>query len=231
MKNKKSASAPGEIQDGAVVEYLRKHPDFFERYPDLLLDLEVPHPSGVAISLVERQQKLLRAEVARYRKQLGEFIAVAKENEQVNQRLHRLTLALVEAGTLEEALTIIQDGLHDDFLADAVELRLFSQEELDDRLARSTGEGAASTLQELFERGRPLCGRLQRQQMKHIFGSQAEEIRSAAVIPLQTKGVSGLLAIGSHNEDRFHPAKGTEFLTRLGDLVSRKLQALAVPGA
>ena len=40
----------------------------------------------------------------------------------------------------------------------------------------------------------------------------------------------GMLAIGSRNAERFHPAKGTEFLVRLGEVVSRTLEVVSVPG-
>ncbi|MDH3326971.1 MAG: DUF484 family protein, partial [Gammaproteobacteria bacterium] len=38
-----------------VEVYLDKHPEFFQEYPELLVELKVPHPSGGAVSLIERQ--------------------------------------------------------------------------------------------------------------------------------------------------------------------------------
>ncbi len=44
-----------------VAEYLRSHPDFFERHSGLLLGLKLPHPTGAgAVSLMERQVAVLR---------------------------------------------------------------------------------------------------------------------------------------------------------------------------
>jgi uncharacterized protein YigA (DUF484 family) len=43
--------------------------------------------------------------------------------------------------------------------------------------------------------------------------------------------VSGILAIGSRDRERFHAGKGVDFLRRLGDIVSHTLQAVSVPGA
>ena len=48
------------LSAGAIAEYLRANPDFFNEYPDLLTDIKVPHASGDAISLVERQLTALR---------------------------------------------------------------------------------------------------------------------------------------------------------------------------
>lgn len=47
---------PVEITtEEAVAEYLETHPEFFERHPDLVAELRVPHASGHAISLIEHQ--------------------------------------------------------------------------------------------------------------------------------------------------------------------------------
>jgi hypothetical protein len=70
-----------------------------------------------------------------------------------------------------------------------------------------------------------------RGQMDYIFGAEGDEIASAALIPLQSQGVLGLLAIGSRDPRRFVPQQGTEFLTRLGEIISHTLKAVSLPGA
>ena len=91
---------------------------------------------------------------------------------------------------------------------------------------------ALSAFQDFFDKGQPVCGHLQRPQLEYLFGPQAEDTRSAALIPLRAEGVMGMLAIGSRNAERFHPAKGTEFLVRLGerDILSVLLEGGAMLG-
>ena len=49
------------FSDDEIAEFLQRNPDFFDRNPNLLMDLTVAHdPGGPAISLVERQVTLLR---------------------------------------------------------------------------------------------------------------------------------------------------------------------------
>ena len=44
---------PGDtFADDSTAEYLKSHPEFFERHPLLLLSLKLPHRTGGAISLV-----------------------------------------------------------------------------------------------------------------------------------------------------------------------------------
>ena len=51
------------------------------------------------------------------------------------------------------------------------------------------------------------------------------EIGSAALVPLSREVGIGVLAIGSPDEQRFHPTMSTDFLARIGDLVSEAVAA------
>ena len=219
--------------EAEVAVFLHKHPDFFERHPELLIELRIPHYSGQAVSLIERQVDALREETARYRRQIAELVAMARTNDELNQRLHDLTLALIDAADFTEVLNTLEDHLHDTFKADAVELRLFSSTHLKER--RETAYSSAScpdieAFKEFYERNRPVCGRLTPKQLHILFGSQAEDMHSAALLPLQTDDILGVLAIGSIQADRFQPDMGTELLHRLTEIVSRKLQVVSLPG-
>ncbi len=211
-------------QEAAIARYLLDHPDFFLRHEDVLEDIEVPHRTGEAVSLLEHKIRMLQDKAARYQKQLQELIAVARENEQLNQRLHRLTLDLIGATTVEEVLAILQDELRARFNADAVELKLFSTEDLEE--ARVSEAGLA-IFRKFMRTDKPTCGPLSGEKLKVLFGDQAGESGSAALIPIRTSELAGVLAIGSRDRDRFHAGKGVDFLIRLGELVSLTLQAVA----
>ena len=109
------------------------------RNEEVLNDLEVPHRTGDAVSLIEHKVRMLQDKANQYQKQLQELIAVARENEQLNQRLHRLTLNLIESTSVEEVLATLQDELRDRFNADAVELKLFSTEDLKEAQVSEAG--------------------------------------------------------------------------------------------
>ena len=61
------------LEPEQIEAWLREHPEFFENHPDLLAELSLPHESGSAISLVERQVRLLRDSV------IGRAIADLRE--------------------------------------------------------------------------------------------------------------------------------------------------------
>src|SRR3990170_2626190 len=114
------------VEEHSVVEFLRKHPDFFQAHTDLLADLTIPHNTGGAVSLVERQVSALRDLNRDLKRQLQALIHVARENDRLNDKVHRLTLSLMEARTLDKALSVIHDSMQTDFRADIVTLRLFA---------------------------------------------------------------------------------------------------------
>ncbi|MGD8913536.1 MAG: DUF484 family protein [Candidatus Thiodiazotropha sp.] len=229
MKQKAPKTTQVDALEQQVIEYLNQHPDFFTKHPDLLGQIEIPHESGAAVSLIERQVESLREQLQASQQQLADLLDVAHTNEQLQDRMHRLTLELIDAATFEEVLNALEDELHDDFKADAVELRLFSASHIDEHLGE-TLEGQSATFEQFFSQNQPICGKLDQDQLDYIFGTEGDRIASTALIPLKSEGALGLLAIGSCDKDRFAPHHGTEFLTRLGEIISRTLQAVSLPG-
>ena len=115
-----------ELSEEAVASYLRNHPDFFDRHIGLLEILNVPHPSGTAVSLVERQLALLREKNQRLAEQLDDLLQIARENDTLNQRMHQLTLSLLDARSVEDMLACLDWGLHQYFQTDFVAVRILS---------------------------------------------------------------------------------------------------------
>ena len=72
----------------------------------------------------------------------------------------------------------------------------------------------------LFQSGKPRCGQIRDTQRDYLFGKDTVEIGSAALTPLGTKGSLGILAIGASDAQRFTPGMSTDFLTRVGEIVS-----------
>jgi len=215
-----------DAREEQIAEYIIAHPDFFTRHADALAAIDIPHPTGDAVSLIERQVRTLREQSLNYRRQLEELVAVARENDALAKRLHRLTLALIETGSFDEVLNTLQDELREQFKADSVEMKLFASEQLE----AHAHEPGPALFSEFLRRARPNCGQLDKAQLEYLFGPQAGETGSAALIPLTAPPLAGVLAIGSRDPDRFHEGKGVDFLQRLAEVVSATLQAASSPG-
>jgi len=207
-----------------VVDFLRTHPAFFEHNPELLASLQVPHLTGGAISLIERQVRVLRKQLDTERGRLAHLISCARENETLSSRLHALVLQLVSVNDPAQLCHLLKDALLREFHADAVTLKLFALDTTDDgRLDPLT-----DAFQDFVDSQHALCGPLDAAKAMVLFGQTEAMVQTAALVPIRTDGRSGVLAIGSSDPERFHPDMGTDFLDRLGEIVSHKLHAVSL---
>ncbi len=209
----------------AIIRYLSAHPEFFNRHPELVETLRIPHPCEPAVSLLEHQIRVLREKNTQLRQTLEEWVEVARENGDLIGRLQRLTLVLIEAGDLAEMLQGIESVLQAEFKAEYTRLCLSAGiQQTDWERERLLSPAARTLFEPLLSSGQPLCGRLTRQQAKALFDELAPQVASAALVPLRGERWQGLLAVGSQAEDRFHPGMGTLFLSCMGELISHALQ-------
>ncbi|MEA2093562.1 MAG: DUF484 family protein [Pseudomonadota bacterium] len=211
------------IEDKMVADYLRDNPDFFQNNTSLLATIQIPHSCGNAVSLVEHQVRTLRDQNRQLKRKLMDLVHVARDNNRLNERMHQLTLGLINTNTLAALLDTLREHLQGEFKADTVIIRLAGLTEAQAR--ECDVDPFQATAPELkhfaafYKTGRPQCGRFKPEQLAYLFGDQAPAVASVALIPLGKKGAYGLLAIGSQEANHFHPGMGTLFLTHLGEML------------
>jgi uncharacterized protein len=222
------------VSEAAVADYLQKNPDFFERNPNVLARLRVPHERGVStVSLVERQVLVLRDKNQKLEARLRELVDVARANDALSDRIHRLARRLIRTRGATQLLETLEASLREDFGAsqwlivlcrtDVPELQ-----QINSRHIRVVERKSADlkTFETFFESARPRCGQIRDSQRDYLFGEGNVAIGSAALVPLGPESSYGLLAIGSPDVERFHPTMSTEFLARIGELVTEAVGAL-----
>lgn len=229
-----SAEVTGEEE---IAAYLAAHPDFFDRHGRLLAQLEVAHETGGdAVSLVERQVSLLRQRSAELEKQLKQLVAVAKLNDALVEKIHRLSLRLIATNDLAERLELLETGLREDFLAERAVLVLFDtiaglpQEQNSFLKFVDRNDAGLKPFASFLKTGRPRCGLIRDRQKSFLFAGHEAEIGSAALVPLGVAADLGFLVIGSSDRDYFNPAKSMDLLGRLGELVAVALTGRLSPG-
>ncbi len=225
-------------EETAIADYLQGNPDFFERHATLLTKLNLPHSRGSsAFSVVERQVAALRDKNEKLETRLRELIEVARGNDVLAAKIHRLACRLVRTDDAGGVMDAIESSLREDFGASEWLLLVIAEGEsklakLNSRHLRILRAGATELkmFETLFESGRPRCGQIRDSQRDYLFGAGTVEIGSAALVPLGIKAGdkirqsgAALLAIGSPDAERFHPTMSTEFLARIGDLVSEAI--------
>jgi uncharacterized protein YigA (DUF484 family) len=190
--------------------------------------LKLPHPCGEAVSLVTRQIEVLRDKNSRLQAQLNDILHIARENDSLLRRFHQLSIALLDAASLDDALAALRWLLSDCFQADFVGVRLI-QPIIDCPIADLCVHEDCPELehfQQILESGKPECGKPSNEQALFLFGQNADEVESYALVPLCHAGLKGVLAIGSRDPDRFEPAMGDLFLTQMSDVVAARFVSL-----
>lgn len=211
------------LNDTLVLEYLREHSDLLLRFPDLLLDLEVPHRCGKAVSLVEYQLSVIKDHNRSLKRRLRELIDNARSNQDLVQRLLQLSVSLYECDQVGDVISKVYQALGDDFDVDVATVRLFGTPPDEPVVAAefiAKDEQVRGLFSHVLKAGRPVCGRLQSAQLEFLFGERREEIGSSALLPLGSQGNLGMLAMGSKDPQRFHPAQSTDFLRHVAELLT-----------
>ncbi|OEC47502.1 hypothetical protein A7D27_00825 [Pseudomonas sp. 1D4] len=227
--SEKHPDAPRALDSESVAAYLRQHPEFFVDHEELIPELRIPHQPGEAVSLVERQVKLLRERNIEMRHRLSQLMDVARDNDRLFDKTRRLVLDLLDANTLEEVVGAIEDSLRHEFQVPFVSLILFSDSTLPVGRSVSSAE-AHQAIGGLLVAGKTICGVLRAHELEFLFGAEeGAKVGSAAVVSLNHQGQHGLLAIGSPDPQHYKSSLGTLFLSYIAEVLARVLPRHAPP--
>jgi uncharacterized protein YigA (DUF484 family) len=223
--------AAGQTDEERIERYLSLNPDFFERHQPLLARMRLPHMrTGSTVSLVERQVEVLREQKTEADRRLAEFIAVARANDTLAERIHRFTRRMLRAPNPVAAINTLEASLREDFdafhsvLVLTAPIASLTAVEAEPFLRKLPPDDAnIRTFEALLATGKPRCGQVRDTQRDFLFGPESASIGSVALVPLGENGTLGLLALGSAERERFHPGMSTEFLKRMGELITDAL--------
>lgn len=208
-----------------VAAWLRRHPAFLKQFPDLALSLVVPRDEGPTASLASYQLEVLRDKNRELSKRLSDLFANAQENERLAVRTHQLTLSLLKQRTAADTLRAMAASLAEDFNGDRVSIVLLKPveglENADWLQVIPQNSTHLEPFRDCLREGEPICGRLQPEKNALLYGARADDIASSALLPLPE---IGLVAVGSHDGNRFYPGMGTLFLRMMGEALVTALK-------
>ena len=161
-----------------VREFLRENPDFLDKNTDILETMVLPHNSGKAISLVERQVGVMRDRNKEMRSRLDNMLQTAQDNDLLFEKTKRLVLNLLEAKTLGSLVEAVYDSLGKDYGIEFYSLTLFGDEKkLPRTLARiASAEKANERVGTLIGANRIVCGVLREDEMVFLFGDRGRQL-------------------------------------------------------
>ena len=217
------ANATSELNDEIVRAYLMENDNFLQRNPDMLDFLHIPHASGSAVSLVEKQVTVLREKNVEMRHKLKALTDNARENDKLFEKSRVLVLNLLATESLEDLHRVFMDSMSKDFEVEYSTMILFGAyggETGDCRLEYA--DNAREEIGALLKSGKPVCGALRTEELNYLF-PHSTGIGSAAMIPLDGEARLGLIAVGSSDANRYNNTVGTLFLSQIADVIMRLL--------
>ena len=221
----------GRVTAAQVTEYLRQHPEFLVRHPELL-DTQIVPGRRRAEGVVDLQQFMverLRRDVQRLRADQDDLVTNSRENLSTQDRIHKAALALLAAHSIAHFIEIIATDLAMLLDVDAVALCL---EAVDGKAApKQPIDGLqllpAGSVDRLLGRGRAGLLRDDTVGDPEIFEAGAGLVRSDALIRLNIGGgmPPGLIAFGTRHPGYYDPGQGTELLNFLARVVEHCIRA------
>ena len=226
-----TTSFTNPITEDDLANYLANTPDFFERHAELLaaVHLSSPH-SNRAVSLQERQARLLREKIKVLEQRIMEMIRNGNENVMLSDKLLQWALKMFMVAdplalpdqmalAIEEQFSVPQVGIKVWGVAPAY---------ADADFAQGVSADAKLFASSLLE---PFCGvNSGFEVVNYLLDPQAAT--SLALLPLRTgpQGSAtpafGLLVLASPDAQRFNSTMGTDFLAALAELASAALSRL-----
>jgi uncharacterized protein YigA (DUF484 family) len=221
------APSNNELSAQDVASYLKANPEFFIEQEDLLADLSLPHESGKAISLLERQVTILRDRGVDARQKLNNLLENARNNDQLFDTTRNLVLALLRAKDITEIADVAQDQLSNHTNIDSCEVILVDRKGL--KVAESVRTESKDILKkqfaDVFRLKRTHCGAISEEQTQYLFPVQGNSINSTALCPVISNGeVLALIAFGNQADNYFNVNLDTLFLDFIGHVVGAVLE-------
>jgi uncharacterized protein YigA (DUF484 family) len=219
------ATLADPLEPEQIEAWLREHPEFFIQHSDLLAELTLPHESGSAVSLVERQVAILRERNIDMRNRLSKLLDNARENDKLFDKSKRLVLSLLEGQDMGDIIDALHYSFDKDFNIHFTSVILFGNpDKVPSSQARIVSIAEArECIGPLLKNSRAVCGTLGAKEMEFIFAEHAPEIGSIATVPLVHGSVFGLLSIGNRDPQYYRSSMGTLFLSYIAEVLNRLL--------
>ena len=211
----------------AVALFLQEYPDFFEHNPDLIAGLKLTTAlGGRTVSLQERQVEVLRDKIRQLELKLASLTRNAGSNDVIMSNFHQWVLRLLSDDENRDLPASLLGAMKESFNVPAATLRLWNTKSeyadewfiVDDEEIRAFADAQQQ----------PLCGPAAGKPGV-LWLDDAASMQSLALVPLRKPGSNhsfGLMVLGSPDPQRFAAELATDFLARIGETASARLQQL-----
>jgi len=217
------------LTDEMISTYLQDKPDFFNRNPELLINLQVSDNQRGVISLVARQQQTLRDKVHLLEEEITQLLSVANNNEQLFTVYSDLYLQLIECKTVAQLLTCLHQTTTQ--LLALADFKLWLVEPIDCQHTSIISTDCQAILTNRLKQDDYYFGRMQKNELALLFHNNevfsSATTGSAVLIKLNSANKTlGFIAISSQDAKHFDPHMDTLLLSQFSKLVAKLLAQL-----
>lgn len=222
-KTNLSAQAP-QLDPEQVAIFLSENPTFFLKNEHLLADLYLPHASGEAVSLLERQVSILRERNIEMRKRTNELLEQGQKNDVLFNKTKKLMLDLLDAKSINDLSVKLSSFCENEFQVDKVQFTLIANDETHratEVLVLAENE-VKLNMPNLTKSTGSISGSFRDEELAFLFNNQPQQIQSAIVKPiLIANQARAFLALGSNDPRYFNAGMDTLFLDFIADVIAR----------
>lgn len=245
---KKLTTEQRTLSSSEVLLYLRKNPNFFIENEEILRDVTLPHKTGQAISLVERQVSVLRNYSKTADERFNELITNATNNDQLFQVIRDLILQILKSDHISLIPKLVKSQLTniDNIDACSVILADFPLKSLSTNIRVVSIDSLKNNFSDIFRLKKTFCGAISQEKKIYLFNeidsgesldrndiqeakkksneAAIRKIQSTAICPIINENeVFGLVACGSKEENHFSPTQETIFIDFIGEVIGAVL--------
>ena len=220
-----------DVTEEQVVKHLQDNPGFFLSHPELLSNLKLPHESGKAISLVEKQVNILREHGVKATEKLKLLTDNARTNDEIFDVTRSLIVALLNCNTIEELSISVQKHIVRLKNVDACELIFLNHSMLSSSTAIRVEESKIikEKFNDVFRLKKSFCAQLKEEQILYLFPLSEESISSTALCPVNDNYETfALLALGNKTANHFNVHLDTLFLDFICEVLGTVIRRLAI---
>lgn len=230
-KAKPTAEEAGaRLTEEQVAVYLRRHPDFLERHPELLDLLQPParrHDGDNVADLQHFMIHRLRDRIESVESDRRELISTTRGNLSSQARVHEAVLDLINARSFEQFIEILTSDLVAKLHLDVVALCVENDRPEVPRTRAGIRFLPSGYVDSVLGAGETVLLRAEVDADRRIYGNGAGLVASEALLRIEIgpQAPTGLLALGARSPGHFTPGQGTELLSFLAGVIESTARA------
>ncbi len=223
------ADTPTPMTEQDIINWLRDHPDFLKKHPELLDHMAPPKENfgkGVA-DFQHYMVKRLKADRDEVLESAREIVETSRANMNSQTRIHRAILLLLEAQSFPDFIHTLTMDFPSLLDTDIVSLIVETDGDIVPQIHMQGVRAVPPGTVQLLMKDKPIILEARIAGLEEIYGGGAGLVKSQALLKLHIgqEAPAAMIAFGSRDPDMFESGQGTELIAFLGCVTERLFQA------